>query len=56
MALNFSERSNAVSADRLPSHGVLESSTDPARAPGRVSLHPLGLGPVEGVIVRIEPG
>ena len=56
MALNFSERSTGVTPDGLPSHGVLESSTDPARAPGRVSLHPLGLGPVEGVIVRIEPG
>jgi len=56
VALNFSERSNAVSADPLPSHGVLESSTDPARAPGQVSLRPLGLGPLEGVIVRIEPG
>ena len=56
VALNFSERSNAVAADRLPSHGMLESSTDPARAPGQVSLHPLELGPLEGVIVRIEPG
>ena len=56
VALNFSERSMGVAADRLPSHGVLESSTDPARAPGQVSLQPLGLGPVEGVIVRIEPG
>lgn len=56
VALNFSDRNTAVSVDGQPSHGVLESSTDPGRARGRVSLRPLELGPVEGVIVRIEPG
>jgi len=56
VALNFSQREKAVGVEGLPSHGVLEASTVPGRARGPVPLHPLGLGPLEGVIVRIEPG
>jgi len=54
VALNFSERAAEVSLDGAPAAGALEISTDPGRAPSSVGLRPLELGPLEGVIVRIQ--
>jgi alpha-glucosidase len=53
VALNFTGQPLEYQLDR-PAEGRLELSTDPARPAGEaVGLHPLRLGPDEGVIVRL---
>ena len=53
MALNFTGQPLEYQVDG-PAEGRLELSTDPGRAAGEeVGLHPLRLGPDEGVVVRL---
>ncbi|HEV3012457.1 MAG TPA: DUF3459 domain-containing protein, partial [Actinomycetota bacterium] len=53
VALNFSGQPLEYQVDG-PADGRLELSTDPARpVGGAVGLHPLQLGPDEGVVVRL---
>jgi alpha-glucosidase len=57
IALNFTSRSVPVSLrDDVGSAAVLELSTDPGRAHGRVDPRVLVLQPDEGVILRFLPG
>jgi alpha-glucosidase len=53
VALNFSGQPLEYQVDG-PSHGRLELATDPTRPTGQdLALHPLRLGPDEGVVVRL---
>jgi alpha-glucosidase len=54
VALNLSgETVDWPSRSDLPADGHLELSTDPSRQPGPVRLAGLGIGPDEGVVVRL---
>jgi hypothetical protein len=52
VALNFSSRRVPLGL-RDDDGGVVELSTDPRRARGRVGLRDLALGPDEGIILRL---
>jgi alpha-glucosidase len=55
VALNFTGQPLEYEADLGPDHGRLELATDPGRAAGEeVGLHPLRLGPDQGVVVRVD--
>jgi alpha-glucosidase len=55
VALNFTGQPLEYEADLGPDHGRLELATDPGRAAGEeVGLHPLRLGPDQGVVVRLD--
>jgi alpha-glucosidase len=54
VALNFTGQPLEYEVDG-PEQGRLELATDPGRATGdQISLHPLRLGPDEGVVVRLS--
>ena len=57
VALNFSSRHVPLSLrDDDGGTAVVELSTDPGRARGRVGLRDLALGPDEGIILRLPHG
>jgi alpha-glucosidase len=54
VALNMTGEPVAFDATPDPAGGRLQASTDPDRGSGQVELHPLRLGPDEGVVVSLD--